>query len=77
MRTNSGLLSDAVELAEDGIATHSVFGGSYLAKSKATTPVAVITVRAGAIEPVEVPGAAVRQAVEVPVVSAARTAKII
>jgi electron transfer flavoprotein alpha subunit len=77
VRTNSGLLSDAVELAEDGTATHSVFGGSYLAKSKATTPVAVITVRAGAIEPVEVPGAAVKQAVEVPAVSATRTAKII
>ncbi|MGH3764315.1 MAG: electron transfer flavoprotein subunit alpha/FixB family protein [Pseudonocardiaceae bacterium] len=77
VRTGSGLLSDAVELAEDGTATHSVFGGSYLAKSKATTPVAVITVRAGAIEPVEAPGAALEQAVEVPVVSASRTAKII
>jgi electron transfer flavoprotein alpha subunit len=77
MRTGSGLLSDIVELADDGTATHSVFGGSYLAKSTATTPVAVITVRAGAIEPVESPGAAVDQTVEVPVVSAARAAKII
>ena len=68
VRTGSGLLSDAVELAEDGTAVHSVFGGSYLATSKATTPVAVITVRAGAIEPIEVSGAALVQAVEVPVV---------
>jgi electron transfer flavoprotein alpha subunit len=77
VRTGSGLLSDVVELAEDGTATHSVFGGAYLAKSKATTPVAVITVRAGAIEPVCSPGAAVEQALEVPEVSATSTAKII
>jgi electron transfer flavoprotein alpha subunit len=77
VRTGSGLLSDVVELAADGTATHSVFGGSYLAKSQATTPVAVLTVRAGAIEPVEAPGAAVEQTVEVPTVSATSAAKII
>jgi electron transfer flavoprotein alpha subunit len=77
MRTGSGLLSDIVELADDGTATHSVFGGSYLAKSTATTPVAVITVRAGAIEPVESPGAAAERTVEVPTVSAVGAAKII
>ena len=77
VRTGSGLLSDAVELTADGTATHSVFGGSYLARSRATTPVAVITVRAGAIEPIPSTGAAVEHAVEVSAVSAARTAKII
>jgi electron transfer flavoprotein alpha subunit len=77
VRTGSGLLSDVVELAEDGTATHSVFGGSYLAKSRATTPVAVITVRAGAIEPSESPGAATEQTATIPAVSVARTAKII
>jgi electron transfer flavoprotein alpha subunit len=77
VRTGSGLLSDAVELADDGTATHSVFGGSYLAKSRATTPVAVITVRAGAIEPVESPGTATEHTVEVPAVSVAKVAKII
>ncbi|MGH3695845.1 MAG: electron transfer flavoprotein subunit alpha/FixB family protein [Pseudonocardiaceae bacterium] len=77
VRTGSGLLSDVVELAADGTATHSVFGGSCLAKSRATTPVAVLTVRAGAIEPVESPGTAAEQTIEVPAVSAARTAKII
>ncbi|MDQ3824737.1 MAG: electron transfer flavoprotein subunit alpha/FixB family protein [Actinomycetota bacterium] len=77
VRTGSGLLSDAVEVAEDGTATHSVFGGSYLAKSKVTTPIAVITIRAGAIEPVCSPAAAVEQTIEVPVVSAGSAAKII
>jgi electron transfer flavoprotein alpha subunit len=77
VRTGSGLLSDVVELAEDGTATHSVFGGSYLAKSRATTPVAVITVRAGAIEPRQAPGAAVEQTATVSAVSVAKAAKII
>ena len=76
VRTGSGLLSDAVELAVDGTATHSVFGGSYLARSRATTPVAVITVRAGAIEPIPSPGAAVEHAVEVPAVSAVSSSHI-
>ncbi|MGH3811971.1 MAG: electron transfer flavoprotein subunit alpha/FixB family protein, partial [Pseudonocardiaceae bacterium] len=77
VRTGSGLLSDAVELADDGTATHSVFGGSYLAKSKATTPVVVITVRPGSIDAVDAQGAAAELTVEVPVVSAALAAKII
>ena len=77
VRTGSGLLSDAVELGGDSTATHSVFGGSYLAKSRATTAVAVITIRAGAIEPVESPDVGAEQTVEVPAVNAARTAKII
>ncbi|MGH3832520.1 MAG: electron transfer flavoprotein subunit alpha/FixB family protein [Pseudonocardiaceae bacterium] len=71
VRTGSGLLSDVVELAGDGTATHSVFGGSYLARSRATTPVAVITLRAGAIEPRQAPGAAAEQTVPVPAVKAA------
>ncbi|MGH3717792.1 MAG: electron transfer flavoprotein subunit alpha/FixB family protein [Pseudonocardiaceae bacterium] len=77
VRTGSGLLCDVVELAEDGTGTHSVFGGSYLVTSRATTPVAVITLRAGAIEPRQSPGAAIEQTVPIPAVSAARTAKII
>ncbi|MGH3913276.1 MAG: electron transfer flavoprotein subunit alpha/FixB family protein [Pseudonocardiaceae bacterium] len=77
VRTGSGLLSDAVDLADDGTATHSVFGGSYLAKSRATTPVAVITVRPGSIDAIAVQGAANEEAVEVPAVDAARTAKIV
>ncbi len=77
VRTGSGLLSDAVDLADDGTATHSVFGGSYLANSKATTPVVVITVRAGAIDAVKAQGAAAEHTVEVPAVNAMKVAKII
>ncbi|MGH3870218.1 MAG: electron transfer flavoprotein subunit alpha/FixB family protein [Pseudonocardiaceae bacterium] len=77
VRTGSGLLSDAVELAGDGTATHSVFGGSYLAKSRATTAVAVITIRPGSIDAIETQGAGTEQAVEVPAVRAGTAARII
>ncbi|MGH3773104.1 MAG: electron transfer flavoprotein subunit alpha/FixB family protein [Pseudonocardiaceae bacterium] len=77
VRTGSGLLSDVVELAGDGTATHSVFGGSYLVMSRATTPVAVITLRAGAIEPRPSPGAAAEQTVPIPSAGLARAAKIV
>ncbi|MGH4025845.1 MAG: electron transfer flavoprotein subunit alpha/FixB family protein [Pseudonocardiaceae bacterium] len=77
VRTGSGLLSDVVDLAADGTASHSVFGGSYLAKSRATTPVAVITVRPGAIDAVAADGAGAEEPVEIPPVDAAKTAKII
>jgi electron transfer flavoprotein alpha subunit len=77
VRTGSGLLSDIVGLTEDGTATHSVFGGSYLAESKASTPTAVITVRAGSIDAVETPGAAAEETVDVPVIDAARTASVV
>lgn len=77
VRTGSGLLSDVVGLTDDGTATHSVFGGSYLAESRASTPTAVITVRAGSFDAVEAPGAAVEETVDVPATDAARTATVI
>ncbi|MQA12923.1 MAG: electron transfer flavoprotein subunit alpha/FixB family protein [Pseudonocardiaceae bacterium] len=76
VRTGSGLLSDIVDLTADGTATHSVFGGSYLAESKASTPTAVITVRGGAIDAVEASGAAAEETVDLPAVDAARTATV-
>ncbi|MPZ64003.1 MAG: electron transfer flavoprotein subunit alpha/FixB family protein [Pseudonocardiaceae bacterium] len=77
VRTGSGLLSDVVGLTDDGTATHSVFGGSYLAESKASTPTAVITLRAGSVDAVEAPGAAVEETVDVPAIDAATTATVI
>lgn len=77
VRTGSGLLSDVVGLTADGTVTHSIFGGDHIAESRATTPTAVITVRAGSIDAVETPGAAVEEIVDTPVVDAARTATLI
>ena len=47
-RIGSGLLTDVVEVKEDGTAVHSIFGGAYTVDAKATGDVPVITVRPGA-----------------------------
>ncbi|WP_284990304.1 electron transfer flavoprotein subunit alpha/FixB family protein [Arthrobacter sp. efr-133-TYG-120] len=53
VRTRGGLIADAVDLRlSDGriLATHSVFGGSYLAESTVEDGLPVITIRQGSIE---------------------------
>ena len=65
VRTNSGLLSDAVAITPDGV-THSIFGGAFTVQAKANTAHPVITLRPGSVEVQQVAGAAVEQTVEVP-----------
>lgn len=77
VRTNSGLLSEVDEIAEDGIVTQSAFGGDVIVHSQATTPMPVITVRANSVEPVPASGAAAEETVEVPAVDAAKAAKVV
>ncbi len=66
VRTNSGLLGDVVAVSPEG-ATHSVFGGAYIAEAKANGAHPVITLRPGAVEAEAAPGAGAEEAVEVPV----------
>jgi electron transfer flavoprotein alpha subunit len=76
IRTGAGLLSDVVDLSGDGTATHSIFGGEYVAKARATTGTAVITVRPGSIEVVPAEGAGAEETVEVPATDPATTATV-
>jgi len=76
VRTGSGLVSDAIGLDGDGVATQSVFGGAYAVRSRAVAGTPVITVRPGGVEAVEAEGAAVEEAVEVPAVDPAKSARI-
>jgi electron transfer flavoprotein alpha subunit len=48
--TESGVITDAVDVAADGTATQLVFGGSTTVHSKVSHGVAVITVRPNSIE---------------------------
>jgi len=48
--TDSGIITDAVDVAADGTATQLVFGGSTTVHSKVSHGVAVITVRPNSIE---------------------------
>lgn len=74
VRTGSGLLSDVVEVAADGV-THSIFGGAYTVQAKATTGHPVITLRPGSVEVTPVAGAGVEQSVAVPA-AAGRSATV-
>ncbi|MFB9907951.1 electron transfer flavoprotein subunit alpha/FixB family protein [Allokutzneria oryzae] len=77
VRIDSGLLTDAVDVAADGTVTQSIFGGAFTVKSQSTTGVPVISVRPGAIEAEPADGAAAEESVEVPATDAAKVAKIV
>lgn len=48
--TQSGIITDAVDLDADRKSTQSVFGGSYSVSASVTTPTAVITIRPSSID---------------------------
>ncbi|SDM97371.1 electron transfer flavoprotein subunit alpha/FixB family protein [Allokutzneria albata] len=75
VRLDSGLLTDAVDVAADGTVTQSIFGGAFTVKSQSTTGVPVISVRPGAIEAEPAEGAAAEETVEV--LAASAPAKIV
>jgi electron transfer flavoprotein alpha subunit len=77
VRLDSGLIVDAVDVAAEGIATQSVFGGAYTVKSKVSHGTPVIVVRPGTIDAEPVDGAAEQSTVELPAVDAARATKIL
>ena len=74
-RIGSGVLSDVVDIKEDGTAIHSIFGGAFTVEAKVNADVPVITVRPGAIEAAPSPGAGEQVTVEVPA-PAANAARI-
>ncbi|AHI00826.1 electron transfer flavoprotein subunit alpha/FixB family protein [Kutzneria viridogrisea] len=76
IRTGSGLLVDAVDVAADASVTQSIFGGAFTVKAKAGTGVPVISVRPGGVEAVAAEGAATEQALEVPATDAAKVVTI-
>ncbi|MEJ3654321.1 electron transfer flavoprotein subunit alpha/FixB family protein [Actinomycetes bacterium KLBMP 9759] len=73
-RTNSALLTDVVGVSAEG-ATHSVFGGAYIAEAKSNTAHPVITLRPGSVEIEESAGAGTEESVAVPS-SSGRSAKV-
>lgn len=65
-RIGSGLLVDVVEIKEGAIGVHSIFGGAFTVDARANGDTPVISVRAGAVEPVPADGAGEQVTVEVP-----------
>ena len=77
VRTGSGVLTDAVDVAADGTATQSVFGGATVVHAKVTQGTPVITVRTNSVAPVAAPAAGARVDVTVELSPVAKAATIV
>jgi len=76
VRTNSGIITDAVGLSADLVATQSIFGGSTVVQSKVSSGTPIITIRPNSTGPEPAAGAAVRSDVSVDLSPAATLATI-
>jgi electron transfer flavoprotein alpha subunit len=76
IKVDSGVITDAVGISADLVATQSVFGGSTVVHSKVTAGTPIFTVRGNSIAPEAAPAAAARVDVSVALSDAATKAKI-
>jgi electron transfer flavoprotein alpha subunit len=60
VRVNSGVITDAIAVSPDFIATQSIFGGSFTVQSKVTRGTPIITVRPNATAPEASPSTPVK-----------------
>ena len=76
VKTGSGLITDAVDLAEGLIAEQSIFGGAIVVQSKVKAGTPIVAVRPNAVAPEAAPGAAALENVSVQVSDGAKTAHV-
>jgi len=76
VRSGSGIITDAVDVAADGTATQSIFGGATVVRSKVTTGTPIITVRTNSVAPEAAPAAGARVDVAVELSAAATAATV-
>jgi electron transfer flavoprotein alpha subunit len=79
VKIGSGVLTDAVDLADDGgtpVAEQSIFGGAIIVKSKVAAGIPIVAVRPNAVPPEASPAAAALEPVSVTLSDAARGAHI-
>jgi electron transfer flavoprotein alpha subunit len=77
IKIGSGLITDAVDVAEDGTTTQSVFAGNYTVTAKVTTGTPIITVKPNSATPEEAEGAAAVEEFAATVSDAAKKAQIV
>lgn len=76
VRTGSGVITDAVDVSADLVATQSVFGGSTVVHSTVTQGTPIITVRGNSVAPESAPATPARVDVTVALSDAATKAKV-
>jgi len=73
----SGLITDAIDIAADGTTTQSVFAGNWTVDAAVTHGVPVVTVKPNAVTPELAPTEPATAQAEVTISDAARTARIV
>jgi electron transfer flavoprotein alpha subunit len=76
VKTDSGLITDAVDVAADGVTTQSVFAGNYTVTAKVTKGTPIITVKPNSATPEQAEGAGAQETFEATISDGAKTAKI-
>jgi len=76
VKTDSGVITDAVDITPELIATQSVFGGSTVVHSKVTAGTPIFTVRGNSVAPEAAPAAGTRSDVSVALSEAATKASV-
>ena len=76
VKTGSGVITDAVDVSADLVATQSVFGGSTIVHSKVTAGTPIITVRGNSVAPEAAPTACERRDLPVELSASSTLARI-
>ena len=77
IKIGSGLITDAIDVAEDGTTTQSVFAGNYTVTAKVTRGTPVITVKPNSATPEEADGAAAVEEFAATISDSAKKAQIV
>ena len=77
VKTNSGVITDAVDVEEGLVTVQSVFGGSTVVRAKVSQGTPIVTVRPNATAPEAAPAAAERVDVTVEISESAKAAKVV
>ena len=77
VKLESGLITDATDIASDGTTTQSVFAGNWTVTAAVTRGVPVVTVKPNAVTPEAAPHEPVTEHVTVTISDAAKTARIV
>lgn len=76
LRTDSGVITDAVGIDADGTCTQSIFGGAIIVKSKVTAGTPIITVRPNSAAPEAAPASGTVEQISVSVSDGSKKARI-
>ena len=76
VKTESGVITDAVDVQAGPVTTQSVFAGNYTVQAKVTKGTPIITVKPNAATPEQTDGAGTQEEFAATISEAAKTAKI-